>query len=141
MKSLNLNLKFDCSQCNIAKERKRARLETEHQELSDDEENNQETVVEIEDSDESEEDLNIVTGSKKRKRSGENHTHCHCSLFLVPDVLVNFMSSGKPYQRFKTDQIKRKDSVKVDRLLLLQKRKQDKNKYKMDLKKERVRFK
>ena len=141
MKSLNLNLKPVCCQCNIAKGRKKARLETEHQELSEDEENDKETVEEADDSDESEEDLAIGTGTKKRKRSGENHTHCHCSLFQVTDGLINFMSAGQPYQRFKTDQIKRKDSVKVDRLLLLQKRKQDKNKYKMDLKKESVRFK
>ena len=124
MKSLNLNLKPVCCQCNIAKGRKKARLETEHQELSEDEENDKETVEEADDSDESEEDLAIGTGTKKRKRSGENHTHCHCSLFQVTDGLINFMSAGQPYQRFKTDQIKRRDAVKVDRVLLLQTRKQ-----------------
>ena len=122
MKSLNLNLKSVCSQCNIAKERKKAILETEHQELSEDEENNKETDEEADDSDENEENLAIETGTKKRKRSGENHTHCHCSLFQVPDGLVIFMSAGQPYQRFKTDQIKRRDAVKVDRVLLLQTR-------------------
>ena len=51
------------------------------------------------------------------------------------------MSAGQPCRRFKTDQIKRRDAVKVDRVLLLQRRKEDKNRYKMDLRKEGVRFK
>ena len=41
MKSLNVNLKSACKPCNIAKGRKRARLEAEEQaNLSENEENN-----------------------------------------------------------------------------------------------------
>ena len=80
-------------------------------------------------------------GGKKRKKSGENHTHCHCQLFSVPDGLCDFMAGGQPYRRFKADQIKKRASAKVDNVILLQKRKQVRIKYKQDLKKEVVRFK
>ena len=87
------------------------------------------------------EDLSNDAKNEKRKRSGENHTHCHCPLFQVSEDLQNVMSAGQPYHRFKTDQIKRREAAKVDHLLLIQNRKQDKKKFVMDLKKEVVRFK
>ena len=51
------------------------------------------------------------------------------------------MAGGQPYRRFKADQIKKRASANVDNVILLQKRKQDRIKYKQDLKKEVVRFK
>ena len=134
MKSLNLNFKSACKLCNIAKGRKRARLEAEEgANLSEDEENNVEENNNEEGIDEESNDLleeDEVMGSKKRKRSGENHTHCHCNLFEVTDPLLEFMSAGQPYHRFKLDQVKRTGAEKVDRVLATQKRKQAENKYK-----------
>ena len=50
------------------------------------------------------------------------------------------MAGGQPYRRFNADQINERASAKVDKVILLQKRKQDKFKYKRDLKKEALRF-
>ena len=134
MKSKNLNLKHDCSLCQSAKERKRARLEREHEEKNAEEdlENNEEPLVE---DDEAEKD------EVKRRRSGENHSHCHCPLFKVTDPLLEFMASGQPSQRFKADQLKRNEARKVDQAVRFQKQKLDRLKYDGDMKRELVRLK
>ena len=143
MKSRNVNLKSECRKCSQAQERKRRRLEREHEDETSgpDEENNNEAAEDSESCDEDEEDLINEAEGKKRKRSGEKHSHCHCPLFQVTEDLLNFMSGGQPYHRFKSDQLKRRDAGKVNKVLLIQNRKQDKAKFVTDLKKELVRFK
>ena len=147
MKSLNLSLKSRCTRCNSAKARKRIRLDREDnhpedvntQEAVSEEGDEEDDEVVVSEDDEQSDDAD--SGGKKRKKSGENHTHCHCQLFSVPDGLCDFMAGGQPYRRFKADQIKKRASANVDNVILLQKRKQDRIKYKQDLKKEVVRFK
>lgn len=77
--------------------------------------------METSEDDEPSDDGTVGTeNGKKRKRSEEKHTRCHCRLFQVPDDLFDFMAGGQPYHRFKADQIKRRDSAKVVRVILLQ---------------------
>ena len=136
-----LNLKRECDPCKMAAVKKRRRLDKEEAERNDergDEENNEDPEVEEDETDE--EDVTETSGVN-RKRSGEQHTHCHCPLFKVSEPLIEFMSSGQPYRRFKADQIKKREAAKVNRVLSLQKKKQDKLKYAADIKKEILRFK
>ena len=143
MKSLNLNLKHACDPCKTAAVRKRRRLDKEEEkrnfDAGEDEENNDIQELEEDETDE-EEDVTEISGVK-RKRSGEQHSHCHCPLFNVTEPLLEFMSSGQPYRRFKADQLKKREAAKVDRVLSLQKKKLDKLKYDADIKKEITRFK
>ena len=134
MKSKNLNLKHDCSLCQSAKEKKRARLEREHEEKNAEEdlENNDDPPSE---DDEAEKD------EVKRRRSGENHSHCHCPLFKVTEPLLEFMGSGQPSRRFKADQLKRNEARKADLAVRLQKKKLDRLRYDGDMKRELVRLK
>ena len=146
MKSFNLTLKAECKECDLAKERKKARIEREKENEVADAENDNEVGERREDpSSEEEEDKDEeeveCEESRKRKRTGENHTHCHCPLFTVPDELADSMAAGQPYQRFKKDSDERREAAKVERILLLQKRKEVEHKYKFDLKKELDRFK
>ena len=85
MKSRNLNLKYACGQCKSAKERKRARLNREKDELDaedaneDKDNNNGGMRIDEEacsDNTDDKEDIAVTeTTGKKRKRSGENHSH------------------------------------------------------------------
>lgn len=137
MKSRNLNLKHDCKLCKEAKERKRARLDEEDN--SDEESGHEEEDDEILEQDEDDdlpEDL-----VKKRRRTGENHSHCHCPLFEVTEPLLDFMGGGQPCRRFKTDQQRKREAFKVNKVLSLQKRKADKLRYESDIKTEINRFK
>ena len=45
---------------------------------------------------------------------------------------TEFMFSGKPFWRFKADQLKKREAAKVDRVLSLQKKKLDRLKYAAD---------
>ena len=143
MKSYNLTLKAECKECDLAKERKKARIEREKEnEVADAAAENDQEVGETredpsseEEEDKDEEEMECGE-SRKRKRTGENHTHCHCPLFTVPDELADFMAGGQPYQRFKKESDERREAAKVERILLLQKRKEVEQKYKFDLKKE-----
>ena len=150
MKSYNLTLKAECKECDLAKERKKARIEREKEnEVADAAAENDNEVGETredpsseEEEDQDEEEVELEREeSRKRKRTGENHTHCHCPLFTVPDELADFMAGGQPYQRFKKESDERREAAKVERILLLQKRKEVEQKYKFDLKKEWDRFK
>ena len=94
MKSLNLSLKARCPQCSSARERKKRRLDREHENIEEavTEEENEEVAV----SEEDELSDGKGDGVRKRKKSGENHTHCHCKLFLVSDGLGDYMAGGNP---------------------------------------------
>ena len=139
MKSFNLNLKVECKQCDLAKGRKRARMEKEDADAENNEVTEESDITE----DENEEDVeeSISEGSRKRKKTGENHTHCHCPLFPISDELTEFMTSGQPWQRFEKENLKRREAAKVERVLLLQRRKEVEKTYKFDMKKELERFK
>ena len=160
MKSWNLNLKRSCGKCNDAKERKRIRLDREdssgleedNENLEDGENNsrqrgcidNPSSSDDCTDDDDDDQDVETNLGlgvTKKRKRSGENHTHCHCPLFEVSDSLVEFMSAGQPSQKYKKDLEKRRNAAKVERVLLVQRRKMNRTKYERDLRTEVTRFK
>ena len=42
--------------------------------------------------------------------------HCHCSLFKPTPELLNYMSDGQPYQRYKREQqAKQKERERVER--------------------------
>ena len=140
MKSFNLGLKSRCPQCSSAKEKKRRRLDKEHENIEEAVSDEDDEDVTVSESGEDESDR-IDDDARKRKNSGENHTHCHCKLFSVSDGLSDYMAGGQPYRRFKADQSKKRASAKEDRVILLQKRKQVKFKYKQDLKKEALRLK
>ena len=139
MKSFNLNLKVECKQCDLAKGRKRARIEKEDADAENNEVTEESDITE----DENEEDVeeSISEGSRKRKKTGENHTHCHCPLFPISDELTEFMTSGQPWQRFEKENLKRREAAKVERVLLLQRRKEVEKKCKFDMKNELERFK
>ena len=138
MKSFNLSLKVECKQCDLAKGRKRARIEKEDADAENNEETEERDNTEDEDEGNVEETINDE--SRKRKRSGENHTHCHCPLFPISDELTEFMTSGQPWQRFEKENLKRREAAKVERVLLLQRRKEVEKKHKFDIKKELQRF-
>ena len=146
-------MKYACGQCKRAKERKRARLDREEAERDDEEavdandnteNNNNSSGLDENSSDDTNDDDDVSVleiPGKKRKRSGEHHSHCHCPLYKVTDEQIDFVGGALPYRRFKAAQEEKRKATEVDRIITVQRKKLNKPKYEMDMKKELLRFK